>query len=176
MLLLHEAPKIAGWPGSHGAAQNSNTMVRRNGGSSPARQLGAVRLVLKTSSEGSTAKRLNSHSCSGAAGGQRGESFLRLGQPEGSGPELISTEVQAHRLVSVGPRWTAGSHHLNSTVHESLKFEITTTAVFFCNLKAVTEASNSSDTRMQNPSLQTAFLKSNIKTSVEEMRSLVPGQ
>ena len=62
-------------------AKHSNNVDRRNGGNSPAGQIGAVSLVLQTSiSEESPARSLNtSHSGSGTAGRQNGEFFVRLG-------------------------------------------------------------------------------------------------
>ena len=37
--------------------------------------------------------------------------------------ELLRAKSQTHRLVSVGPRQTQGSHHLNSAVHKFLEME-----------------------------------------------------
>ena len=37
------------------------------------------------------------------------------------GLELMSTEVQAHRLIGLGVHQTLDSHHLDQTIHEFLK-------------------------------------------------------
>ena len=87
------------------AAQNTNKIVRRNGGNSPSRQVGTVSLQPGNSNPVILVV------------GRKGEAwttFFRLGQPEGSGPELIRTETQ----ICLGPRRTLGSHHLNSATHE----------------------------------------------------------
>ena len=106
VLLLREvAPKSAGWPVSHVTGRTKfEKKVRRNVGNSPAHQLGAFRLALKSSiGEKPQTGRLNPrHSGSGTAGRKQGKAFSGLEQLEGSGPELVSTGMQAHRLICVG--------------------------------------------------------------------------
>ena len=48
--------------------------------------------------------------------GSIGNLFLGFGNLKAS--ELLRAESQTHRLVSVGPRRTQGSHHLNSAIHQ----------------------------------------------------------
>ena len=109
-------------------AKNSNKVVRRNGGNSPASQMGAVSLAQKPSiSEKSPARKLNPcHSGSGTKCRKHGQHFLRLGQPKGGGPELIRTETQ----ICVGPRRTLGSRHFHSSTHEISEIETKASAGF----------------------------------------------
>ena len=66
------------------AAQDSNKVVKRNGGNPPARQLGTVGLALESSiGETPPTRRPDpSHSGRGTASGKHGKAFCWLGQPE----------------------------------------------------------------------------------------------
>ena len=53
--------------------------------------------------------------------------FLSLGEPDGIVSELFRSEPQAHRLTTVSPRRTQGSHHVDSPIHELTEVETRTT-------------------------------------------------
>ena len=63
------------------------------------------------------------HSGSGTTSRKRGNTLLQLGQPESSGPELSSTEVQTHRQISMCPHRTLGGHRLNPATHAFFEIE-----------------------------------------------------
>ena len=154
------------------ATQDSNKVVKRNGGNSPARHLRAVWLALESSiGEKPLIRRPDpSHTGRGTASRKHGKAFCRLGQPEDSGPELISIETQAPTQN------TCQSSFLIPPNMISLKIRPRPWCVLR-KLKEVTKASIKPATRMQSLSRRTTIWESRLlKIAVGKMHSLVPGQ